>query len=316
MSYTNENLAKAKNIVTERRAKAEADARQRLAKVYSALPELRELDARFPQIGMKIVAAVTDKSGDTNAKIADLRKESEELNACRAQALTAAGFDADYTAPKYFCSSCEDTGYVNGKMCACMRRELVNLGLESSGLGALLKTQSFDNFSLSYYTGADRETMQANLDICIAYADSFSTASDSLLMIGGTGLGKTHLSTSIARKVIEKGFDTQYVMAQSLIADYTAERFAARDKTERYTQCELLIIDDLGTEENSQYAMTVLYNLINQRANSNLPTIINTNLDKNALLNRYAERITSRLFGQYLPMVFPGRDIRMQKLMK
>ncbi len=319
MSYTNENLAQAKAAAAQRRAQAEADCQSRLARLHAELPELKALDAQFPEIAIKIVAAVSDK--DPKKKIAELKAESEALNARREQILLSAGYKKDYTEPKYFCKACSDTGYVNGKLCACVKKELVRLGYKGSGLGALLESQSFDNFSLEYYTGSDRETMQANLDICRAFADSFGKTKDSLLMIGGTGLGKTHLSTAIARTVIERGFDVQYVMAQNLIADYNAERFRSfsddsPSKTERYTQCELLIIDDFGTEESTQYSLTVLYNLINTRASLGLSTIISTNLGKDALRTRYSDRITSRLFGQYLPMIFTGKDIRMQKLMK
>ena len=322
MSYTNENLSQATATLTARRAKAEADARQRLAKVYEIIPGLKEIDARFPQIGLGIIAAFTDKDGDSVKKIEALRNESEELSARRADALKAAGFDADYTAPRYFCSKCKDTGYTETKMCDCLRKELTLLGYKNSGLGSLLEKQSFDNFTLDYYKGADRETMQANYDICFGYAKDFTPASTSLLMIGGTGLGKTHLSTSIAKAVIEKGFDVQYVTAQDLISDFNYERFhksfsdSSDPKTNRYFECELLIIDDFGTEENTQFSSAAFYNLINTRSNKSLPTIINTNVRQNAIVERYTERVASRLFGEYTVLVFPGKDIRMQKLMQ
>ncbi len=322
MSYTSENLSEAKAILTERRTKAEADARIRLASVYEKLPELKELDMRFPEIGAKIIAAFTDKNGNTQEKIADLRRESEELSACRADALKAAGFAPDYTAPRYFCAKCKDTGYIETKMCDCMKLELVKLGYKNSGLGSLLEKQSFHNFTLDYYKGDDRETMQANYQICRGYASEFASDSGSLLMIGGTGLGKTHLSTAIAREVIKKGFDVQYVTAQNLISDFNYERFRKSfsdntpAKTDRYFECELLIIDDFGTEESNQFSAATFYNLINTRSNKSLPTIINTNIRQNAIVERYTERIASRLFGEYTVLVFPGRDIRMQKLMQ
>lgn len=322
MSYTKENISLARAILTERRAKADADARKRLAAVYEKLPELKELDARFPEIGAKIIAVFTEKDGNEQEKIAALRRESEELTACRADALKAAGFAPDYTAPKYFCSKCKDTGYIETKMCECMRKELIQLGYKNSGLGSLLEKQSFDNFTLDYYKGDDRETMQANYKICSGYADKFGKDSGSLLMIGGTGLGKTHLSTAIARRVIEKGFDVQYVTAQELICDFNYERFHksfsdnTAAKTDRYFECELLIIDDFGTEENTQFSAAAFYNLINTRSNKSLPTIINTNIGQNAIVERYTERVASRLFGEYTVLVFPGKDIRMQKLMQ
>lgn len=321
MAYTNENLSEAKSILTTRRASAEAQARKRLAEVYEKLPSLKELDAKFPEIGAKIISVFSDSSVDKEKAIASLRSESEALTVKREEILKSAGYPTDYTSAKYFCQKCGDKGYTDGKMCQCMKKELTKLGFKSSGLGALLEKQTFDNFSLDYYDGGDKETMRANLEICKGYAKSFNANASSLLMIGGTGLGKTHLSTAIAREVIEKGFDVQYVTAQGLISDFNLERFHKsfsdnQSKTDRYFECELLIIDDFGTEENTQFSAATFYNLINTRTSRSLPTIINTNIRQNAIVERYTERVASRLFGEYTVLLFPGKDVRMQRLMR
>jgi DNA replication protein DnaC len=164
--------------------------------------------------------------------------------------------------------------------------------------------------------------MDANYRICKGYADTFGDASGSILMIGGTGLGKTHLSTAIAAQVIDKGYDVQYVTAQNLISDFSYERYHrsfsdnSKSKSDKYFECELLIIDDFGTEENNQFSSAVFYNLINSRSNSAKKTIINTNIRQSAIAERYTDRVASRLFGEYTVLVFPGKDIRMQKLMQ
>ena len=321
MSYSTEKLNIAKAILTERRANADAQANIRLAQVYGKLPEVCEIDGYFARIGQKIISAFAE-GGDVEAKINALRKESDELTKTRAEALKSLGLPADYTSPKYTCSKCNDTGYVDFKTCSCLKRELVKIGYKNSGLGSLLDKQSFDNFSLDYYTGADRETMQANYQICKNYADTFGKDSGSIFMIGGTGLGKTHLSTSIAATVIEKGYDVQYVTAQNLISDFSFERYHksfsdnSPNETDKYFECDLLIIDDFGTEENNQFSNAVFYNLINSRVNTAKKTIINTNVHRNSIAERYTDRVASRLFGEYTVLFFPGKDIRMQKLMQ
>jgi DNA replication protein DnaC len=139
------------------------------------------------------------------------------------------------------------------------------------------------------------------------------------LLIGGTGLGKTHLSTSVAKAVIERGFDVLYVSAIDMFSDFEKKQFGNGegyvDNTRRYFECDLLIIDDLGTELTNQFTVSCLYNVINSRINSARSTFINTNLSKKEIESKYAERITSRLFGEYYPLVFSGIDIRKQKMM-
>ncbi len=203
-------------------------------------------------------------------------------------------------------------------MCACMKRELVKCGLESSGLGRLLDRQSFENFSLDYYSGKDRASAETNFRLLKSYAESFTgKGDDSWLLLGGTGLGKTHLSTSVARTVIEKGFDVVYATAQDVISAFEAKRFGGdyeSDREERYFNCDLLIIDDLGVEVTNQFTVSCIYNIINSRINSRRATLISTNLTQGELRSRYADRITSRLFGEFRPLLFTGRDIRGQKL--
>lgn len=321
MGFSSESFNAVKNLLTNRRTDAEAQARKRLNEVYERIPELKEIDAQFPLIGRAIIDAFSDPQNATKL-IEKLHKDSDELNAARTECLKSIGLPADYTKPRYHCSKCSDTGYVEFKMCECMRKELVKISYKNSGLGALLEKQSFDNFSLNYYTGEDRRTMEMNVEIAKDFVNGFGKASASLLLMGGTGLGKTHLSTSIAAAIIEKGFDVRYETSQNLIADFTFERFGrsfsdtSENRTDKYFSCDLLIIDDFGTEESNQFSVSCFYNLINTRQNNSLPTIINTNILQDAIVKRYTERIASRLFGEFTVLSFPGRDIRLQKLLE
>lgn len=321
MSFIAESINEAKNIITERRMRAESEAHARLLKAYSLCPELKEIDSHFPKIGQAILEAFSSDPSKAEEKIALLRKDSEELNAAREECLKSAGLDKDYTSPKYSCEKCKDTGYLEFKMCDCMKRELVLLGYKNSGLGALLEKQSFDNFSLDYYEPSDRELMEANLVACKSYAENFDTDSASLLLMGSTGLGKTHLSTSIARAVIDKGYDVLYETSENLISAFSYERFNrgygdnSESRTDRYYECDLLIIDDFGTEVANQFSVSCFYNLINTRTSKALPTIINTNLSAKTMLERYTDRVYSRLMGEFAVLQFgDGEDIRMKKL--
>ncbi len=324
MAFSSENIAKVKSMINGRRAQAEADAHARLIEVYKRSPKLRELDAMFPQIGSEIVMTVTDDltKEQRNARIDALRQKSEELEKKRLELLAELGYPSDYTSPKYICEKCNDTGFIGTKMCDCMRRECIRCGYESSGLAVLLEKQSFDNFSLDYYVGDGRKTMEYNVTMLKKYVADFGKASPSLVFIGHTGLGKTHLSTSVARAVIDRGFDVQYITSQNLIAAFSRERFGhnygdayTEAETSKFFSCELLIIDDFGTEELNQFSVSVFYNLINTRLNLGKPIIINTNLSDSEIRSRYADRITSRLFGEFLVLTFPGKDIRMQNLL-
>ena len=196
----------------------------------------------------------------------------------------------------------------------------------NSGLGKLVKTQNFETFRIESYSDApdpkkgysDREVMKKILSDCREYAENFSADSDSLLFVGQTGLGKTHLSSAIAKVVIEKGFDVVYESAPNAVSMIERDRFAddseREDKSARLFNCDLLILDDLGTELSSKNTPAIIYNLINTRLVNSKPTIVNTNLAARELERTYDQRIISRLFGEYRVMLFEGRDLRRAKI--
>ncbi len=302
----------------------EADARR--AEIHTAIPEIAEIDRELRLTGLSIMAAAMEAK-DVDARIAEVRKQNAELRARRATLLIAAGYPADYTNPRYSCSLCADSGYVDGKMCACMRKRLISETYEASGIADLLSRQTFENFDLSFY--ADDPNVHRRMTQIFnrmkQFAETFEAGkSENLVLFGGTGLGKTHLSSAAAQVIIERGNDVFYVSAVSLFSDFEFQRFGSHTgtgvgsetgiDTERYYDCDLLIIDDLGTEVTNQFTTSVLYNLINTRINRHLSTIISTNLTQDDFRRRYWDRITSRVLGEYTVLPFLGRDIRTQKL--
>lgn len=324
MGYNQDNFRKIREEYSRKYLQVQEAASKRREEIHAILPEVKEIDALLSDMGLRIMQAAL-KNEDYEAAMAQLEAESVALEQRRAAVLVKNGFPADYTAAHYECRTCGDTGYVDYKMCDCMRKKLIFAGYESSGIGTLMQTQSFANFSLDYYK-SDRMThllMQSNLERAKQYAATFHPAkSDNLAMFGGTGLGKTHLSTAIAREVIEGGWDVVYVSCVDMFADYEAQRFGNSTGTptgadlSRYTDCDLLIIDDLGTELTNQFTTSCLYGLLNTRLNRHLPVILSTNLETEEFRRRYWDRITSRVLGNFTVMPFKGTDIRRQKLGK
>ncbi|MBO7303287.1 MAG: ATP-binding protein [Clostridia bacterium] len=317
MGYNRDALIKIKADYLEKYQKARRSADMRAEEVYVKIPRVREIDSLLSRTALEIMAVVSNGKESAEEALARVRQRNAVLMEERARLLVEAGYPEDYTDVHYDCEKCGDSGYVDGKTCECMKRELIMAGYETSGLGRLIATQSFDNFSLDYYKsgGANYDNMKFYYSSLRNFANSFSDDTyKNFLLIGGTGLGKTHLSTSVAKTVIEKGFDVLYVSAIDMFADFEQKQFGnGEDNTRRYFDCDLLIIDDLGTELTNQFTVSCLYNVINSRINTARSTFINTNLSKKEIETKYAERITSRLFGEYYPLVFTGTDIRKQK---
>ena len=304
------------------RAREAADLRR--SEIHLLIPEVVELDREMNGTGLAIMK-VAMEGGDYEGKLAELRARNEDLRRQRGILLAAKGYPADYTEVKYDCPLCGDTGYVDCKMCKCMRQKLTKAGIEASGMATLIESQSFDNFSLDYYmdSPASHQAMTHTLANCRRYAEEFEAGkSVSFFFMGGTGLGKTHLSSAIARVVIERGYDVFYNSAVGLLSDFEYQRFGnglteeAGQGTSRYFDCDLLIIDDLGTEINNQFSSSVLYHLINTRLNRRQSTIISTNLSQTDFRKMYWDRITSRVLGEYRVIPFYGVDVRAQRLKK
>jgi DNA replication protein DnaC len=322
MGYNKQNFKRIREEYATKHLIAEKAAEVRQAELHLALPRVAEIDRRLGQTGARIMGAGLLPEAQRVAEIDRLHRENDALLAERAELLLAAGYPSDYSDVKYECEKCADSGYVGIKMCDCMREALVLAGFESSGISRLLEKQTFESFSLDYYK-ADAKAhanMARVLDVMKEYAREFTPeTAQSLALFGGTGLGKTHLSSAVAREVLKKGYDVVYVTALDLVADFEAEQFGQRtlargELTDRYFECDLLIIDDLGTELVNQFTVSVIYNLLNIRINRRAPMILSTNLGQKDLLAKYNDRITSRIFGEFRPLLFLGADVRMQKI--
>ncbi len=319
MSFNRENYKRIKEEYDGKYLKARDAANLRRAQIHAELPEIAKIDRELSSVGLEILqAAISGRS----SQIDSIKKKNVALLEKRGEILTSAGYPADYTEIKYECQLCSDTGAVDNKMCSCMRRKLVEAGIASSGMADLIARQSFENFSLGYYKQSEKTyaTMSSIYSLLAKYAENFTPeTSGNIAMFGGTGLGKTHLSSAVAGKVIEKGHDVYYASALSLFADFEMRRFgnsssaSADGNINRYFDCDLLIIDDLGIEVINQFTSSCLYDIINSRLNAKKPTIISTNLTQEEFRKKYWDRITSRVLGEYIVLPFCGTDIREQK---
>lgn len=305
------------DLYREKYKRAWLASEEKKAFLREKIPQLSEIDAALSKTGIKVFAASMGGGDDVKEKVAEIREENERLHAKRRALLRENGYPEDYSDIKYECEKCSDTGFVGIEMCSCMKSAISHARLADSDMGELAKSQSFDNFSMKYYGGADLNNIKQNYSSLKAFAEGFTADTyENWLLIGATGLGKTHLSTSVGVTVINRGFDVIYKSVQSMFEDFETVQFRGGEDAlcRRYFDCDLLIIDDLGVELTNQFTVSCLYNVVNSRINARRCTVINTNLTQSELREKYADRITSRLFGEYKPLLFSGVDVRRQKL--
>lgn len=297
-------------IKTEKRREAIERADKKRAELHAAVPRIAQIDKAIAAIPLRAL---------NGEKTEELRAESEELNAERARLLAAHGFAPDCDEPVFECKLCGDSGYTEGlKLCPCIKKMLAESRFAESKLARGLADKTFDNFTLEYCAGEAERAKTAEIkSACEKYAAQFP-AKDyrGLLLFGGTGLGKTHLSAAIAGAVAARGYYTVYEAAQQIFDTFDGVRFNKLDRAEKdkYEKCALLIIDDLGAECQTSYSVATIANLIDLRMVNGLQTVISTNLTLPALRKTYGDRVFSRLLGEFRVLQFVGSDVRMKKI--
>lgn len=320
MSYSQDSYRRAEAILRARKEKAEFEAQLRQDKIKDEIPELDEIQRKLARIGLSITKVFL-QSKDKEADIEALREQSLALQKEKEELLVSKGYKPTALQVEYACEHCKDTGYINGRRCKCLL-ELLKAGEYEKLLQlAPIDDCTFESFNTEYYPEeamdngiSPRLKAEKIKESCSKYALSFSKGSKSIMFMGGTGLGKTHLSLAIANVVINRGYSVVYGTAQNILGDLQNEDFGRTDNL-RYTErgvlgCDLLILDDLGTEFKTQHSVSTLYNIINSRLSAKKPTIISTNFTFDELEDKYDQRITSRITGEYTQLVLVGNDIR------
>lgn len=312
MGYNKIHIRSALETIVSNGEKARRNYENKKAEIYNKVPRLKEIETQFMQLGSLL--GITALSGNTErlkalqTKFNALEKEQKELKA---------KFEISDYSP--ICEKCSDTGYIGSTLCECVLKKAKELSFASLSSQMPIKDCRFDNFSLDYYSGDDKKTMQKIFEFTKNYAETLNKNSQSLLFFGGTGIGKTHLSLAIAGAALEIGMGVVYSPVQNLIQKLEKEHFSYNSDTpilDDVLDCDLLILDDLGTEFSTAYSQSLIYNIINTRILSLKPTIISTNLEMEAFSERYTNRVASRVIGSYAIKKFCGNDIRQLKMIK
>lgn len=325
------------NILHRATLRLEAERRNRQERVermrrqaYERQPKLLQLDKRLQATMAQLVAATLRQGGDPVRAVQEVREKNLDLQQERAVLLGSLGLPPDALDDKPACPLCGDTGWRGAQMCRCLKKLCAQEQIQELSKLLDLGEQSFDTFRMDYYSEtpypgkgtSPRKNMELTYDVCLNYAQKFeSCLFRNLLMSGPPGLGKTFLSACIARAVSEHGYSVVYDTAGNIFAQFEAKKFLrdsadgqdARDETRRYLNCDLLIVDDLGSELTTQFTQSALYELINTRLVAERHTVISTNLSLEEIARRYNPQIASRIEGEYHVLHFFGDDIRMLK---
>ena len=325
MSYDGRIMRQALVRFDEDKQRRAAEFARRRDRLYQAEPRLKEIEQQLRATMPKLISSALRRGTDPLPAVRVLRDENLALQRERAQLLTGMGYPADYLEEQPACPLCGDTGYVQGGVCRCLRAYYAREQLAELSRLLPLGEDSFETFSFDWYDSAvqpafgvsPRENMERNFDACRDYAYQFARGSGSLLLSGGTGLGKTFLSACIARVVSENGFSVVYDTAASVFGRFEDAKFRRDDggseEVDRCMKCDLLILDDLGTEMTTAFVQSALYQLVNGRLMAGRSTIISTNLAPEEIGSRYGRSVLSRLEGEYEILPFFGEDIRRLK---
>lgn len=324
MSLNEEHFNKAFAQLEQRRSKNNITQKLRHDEVCDRIPEYAQLEKLLGETSHKLIALMLNSDDNKAEQLKQLEENNLSIQKNMEQLLVTGGFPSDYLKPVYTCPICKDKGTIDGRWCECFNRLMLSAAAQELNNVSPLSLSSFDNFRLDVYSEQNdpelgtspRTIMQHNLNFCKKYSESFTTESDGILMNGGTGLGKTHLSLAIANRVLNKGYSVIYGSVPELLRTIEREYFGKSDADtmDTLTKCDLLILDDLGAEMDKPLYTSLLYELINARISRGLPMIISTNLGANDMKQRYQDRIWSRLFSLEV-LVFAGGDVR-RKLKK
>lgn len=309
----------------DRQRRAEAFDRRR-QEIFRQIPRLEEIDRELKSTMSQIITSALRRGTDPLPALRVIRDQNLDLQRERAALLMERGYEADELEEKPACVLCGDTGFRDGAMCRCLRKYYARAQIEELSRMLDMGSASFETFDFNWYSTevdpgmgvSPREMMEENFDVCQDYARQFGPRSGNLLLWGDPGLGKTFLSACIARVVSERGFSVVYDTAAHIFAQFEAAKFgrddeAALEDVNRCMNCDLLIVDDLGTEMVTAFVQSALYQIVNGRLMAGKQTIISTNLDPDGIGRRYSPQLLSRLEGEYQVLPFFGEDIRRLK---
>lgn len=325
MAFDRYIYEKAENEIKQRRFNAENRLNERIEKINMEIPEIKEIMTAISQTSIELSKLIVRKESNFSDSFNKIKMQNLQGQATIKKLLKENNYSENYLEPTYVCSNCKDKGYYNGERCTCFNKLLTRFAVEQLNSEANMPECDFEHFILDFYKGISMpncpdcyKKMAENLEFCKEYAENFSLNSESIFLIGQTGVGKTHISLAIAKQVSAKGYTVAYGSLLNYMRIIEKEHFkrssnAETDTLQLLINTDLLILDDLGSEFQTSFSESMLYNIINSRINLGLPTIISSNLSGNDLQQKYNDRIVSRLLSVYKLLLFVGHDVRQLK---
>lgn len=294
----------------------------RKEEVRKKIPEVESIEREIGKLCIKVSINALQDIPNREEHLKTLREDITTLRMKKTELLVSNGYPVDYLDLHYSCNKCKDTGYIGLEKCSCYKQKLNKLYYRNSDLFNVSDKNNFANFSMDFYSTQNegpekyspRENMKKIVNGCLKFLSNFENTDENILFYGNSGTGKTFLSHCMAKELVDSGHFVVYKTAEELIKNLRDVRFNNNSTLEDHLiNCDLLIIDDLGTEISSEFSKSELFNLLNTKLLRNKKMLISTNYSLDELLSLYSERITSRLFGNFTLYKFYGKDIRLQK---
>lgn len=300
---------------------------KRYNEVYSKISKIKKIDSLIASKSIEISKMIIGDPDNRSEYLDELKKEILDLKTQKQNLLEAYGYNKTYLNPIYDCPICNDTGYIEDKKCLCFKQALIDIAYEQSNLKNILLKENFSTFSFNYYSSEKKdnygvsplENIKAVYNKCLKFVESFDTTFSNLILFGQTGLGKTFLCNCIAKELLDASHSVLYLSSFKLFKLLEAYRFKDQEQEisfddidDIYT-CDLLIIDDLGSEVINSFTSSELFSCLNTRLLSNKSTVISTNLHPSGLSKHYSDRIVSRILGNFTALQLIGDDIRLKK---
>lgn len=330
MALKNDQYNRVLREYDERRLRNKYELDKRRQEAYQAIPKLKELEDEL--ISLSAQSGRLALFGNTEA-LDELKSNSSKLKEQQKQLILDNGYPEDYLLIQYNCNKCKDTGFIGNEKCNCFKQAIADMIYEGSNIKSVLDRENFSAFSFKYYSDdyidesiglSPLSNMQKIVASCKSFIRHFDKKNENLLFLGNTGVGKTFLANCIAKELLDKGYTVIYLTAFRLFDILEKYKFgreaenslAAADQFEYILDCDMLIIDDLGTELSNSFTTSQLYLIINERLLRQKSTLISTNLSLDNLNTNYSERIYSRIISNYCIRRVVGEDIRLHKAIK
>jgi DNA replication protein DnaC len=296
--------------------------KKRREEIETNLPEIFDLERKIAKLSINLAVNSLKDIEDRDAFLNNLREEITNMRVKKSELLVSSGYPLDYVSLHYRCNKCKDTGYMGSEKCSCYKQKLVQLYYKNSHQSSILDKNNFEHFNINYYsaqrTSSEPKSPRKNIEdkiipFVMDYLKNFKTTDANMLFYGSSGTGKTFLSNCIAKDLLDKGFLVVYRTADDLIHDLKRIKFENDSNLEdMLLNCDLLVLDDLGTEQITDFSSTELFNFLNKKLLMNKKMLISSNYALEKLSRTYSERITSRLFGNFNLFKFYGDDIRIK----